>query len=105
LDIYYYGSNYFSNPNLNIFLFGRYYTTHNIMHQSNDMKNIKFDLYRINSKALKYFIFGLSMGSIAYIIFDKCQAKIDEILMLSVVASLVFAIFDMQNKSESTFCL
>ena len=75
------------------------------MHQLNGNKNVKFDLYRINSKALKYFIFGLSMGSLAYIIFDKGQVKIDEILMLSVVSSLVFAIFDMNNKSESTFCL
>ena len=74
------------------------------MHQLNGNKNVKFDLYRINSKALKYFIFGLSMGSLAYIIFDKGQVKIDEILMLSVVSSLVFAIFDMNNKSESTFC-
>ena len=75
------------------------------MHQLNGNKNVKFDLYRINSKALKYFIFGLSMGSLAYIILDKGQVKIDEILMLSVVSSLVFAIFDMNNKSESTFCL
>ena len=64
----------------------------------------KLDMYRITSKAFKYFIFGLSIATVSYIIFDNCKIRMDEILMFAVVASVVYAIFDIRNKSENLLC-
>ena len=61
------------------------------------------DRYRVVSKAFKYFIFGISVALVVYLVPQK-ELRVDEVLMIAVYTSIIYAIFDLNNKSPHSFC-
>jgi len=65
-------------------------------------KGKTLDTYRVLSKMFKYFLFGISL-SLAAQLAIKNQLKMDEILTMAIYASIIYAVFDLNNDSPSSF--
>ena len=66
-------------------------------------KEKQLDTYRVLSKMFKYFLFGISL-SLASQMAIKAPLKMDESLCIAIYASIIYAVFDLNNESPSSFC-